>query len=561
MLRVLGAFALFAVFCFFASCSYFSLHERAPSERVHIVSDWKNGELVRRAVVEPGAAFPDAPTPTGGYRVVEEAVADAPLPSWTGVFEVGVVPGMDGVAGTLNGKTGWVTTDDLLKARAYDHTTAFGDTGFGMGLDRAVVLGSLATQLGASARDVDDKATFRRVRFARSGVQRADSSAVPLPKSIYADDLTPEAVHEAIREASRYLARNLDPGGKFRYIVDAPSDKSLAGYSWPRHAGATFFLAQAAGTEKEPDVAYAALRAAAIMRDSMMKDCGAHKCIAEDDDADLGSSALGLVAFTEVVRRDLDRSYLPAIRSLAEFIRSQQRADGEFMHEYDRPAKKPIDIQRLYFSGEATLALARAYRVTNDPQDLDAAKRGLARLVGTGWHFFGDRYYFSEEHWTCQALDELWDKDDPNWEALRFCERWHEYQRRLQYGPNENPMDADGAFGVGNFVSPRLTPASSRGEAAGATLSALRKEYPATYHELDEDRLLARELDAAVAYVVRNQWRPGPVHLFANPEAVRGAMPGSAVDWQIRIDYLQHAGSMLVRWLELREHDFKTAQN
>ena len=44
----------------------------------------------------------------------------------------------------------------------------------------------------------------------------------------------------------------------------------------------------------------------------------------------------------------------------------------------------------------------------------------------------------------------------------------------------------------------------------------------------------------------------GPTHLFASPVVMLGAMPGSAVDWQIRIDYLQHAGSMMVRWLEIR---------
>ena len=32
-------------------------------------------------------------------------------------------------------------------------------------------------------------------------------------------------------------------------------------------------------------------------------------------------------------------------------------------------------------------------------------------------------------------------------------------------------------------------------------------------------------------------------------------MPGSEVDWQLRIDYAQHAGSALVRWLgAAREH-------
>jgi hypothetical protein len=28
-------------------------------------------------------------------------------------------------------------------------------------------------------------------------------------------------------------------------------------------------------------------------------------------------------------------------------------------------------------------------------------------------------------------------------------------------------------------------------------------------------------------------------------------MPGSEVDWQLRIDYAQHAGSAMVRWLAL----------
>jgi hypothetical protein len=35
--------------------------------------------------------------------------------------------------------------------------------------------------------------------------------------------------------------------------------------------------------------------------------------------------------------------------------------------------------------------------------------------------------------------------------------------------------------------------------------------------------------------------------LFADPAAVYGALPGSAVDWQLRIDFAQHAGSAMLR--------------
>jgi hypothetical protein len=33
---------------------------------------------------------------------------------------------------------------------------------------------------------------------------------------------------------------------------------------------------------------------------------------------------------------------------------------------------------------------------------------------------------------------------------------------------------------------------------------------------------------------------------------VLGAMPGSEVDWDLRIDYAQHAGSAMVQWLEVQ---------
>ena len=47
--------------------------------------------------------------------------------------------------------------------------------------------------------------------------------------------------------------------------------------------------------------------------------------------------------------------------------------------------------------------------------------------------------------------------------------------------------------------------------------------------------------------MMRQQLRPGRSYLFANPEDVAGAMPGSQVDWQLRIDYAQHAGCAMIR--------------
>jgi hypothetical protein len=220
-----------------------------------------------------------------------------------------------------------------------------------------------------------------------------------------------------------------------------------------------------------------------------------------------------------------------------------QRKDGEFMHVFDRTARRPIDVQFLYYSGEAAFALARAHRVTQDPADLEAARRSVAFLTGPGWSFFGDRYYYGEEHWTCQAVADLWDRV-PDEAALDFCVRWQAYGRAMQYGPGDSPFDADGGFGVGPVVTPRLTPVASRSEAAAATLDVLRRAG-----RVNDANVIDAQLRRSLALLIRAQLRPGRTELFASPALVYGAVPSSEVDLDLRIDYAQHAGSALARWV------------
>jgi hypothetical protein len=115
----------------------------------------------------------------------------------------------------------------------------------------------------------------------------------------------------------------------------------------------------------------------------------------------------------------------------------------------------------------------------------------------------------------------------------------------VQYAAGDTPYDAEGAYGVGPLVPPHLTPAGSRSEAALATLEAARKAG------IDEGELgpLETQIRKSIAMLLRHQFRPGPRHLLADPAAVEGAMPASEVDWQLRIDFVQHTGGALIRWL------------
>jgi hypothetical protein len=548
--RLLFAYVLVLLVACAGMHAYASLRDLPQSEQRIVVSRWSRGQLVERTVTNAGEKPPSKPEGDGTTVVHEIAVGEGPLSLDPRTFSYTLVAGRDGLVAELGGKTAWLTVDDLLSAQAYDHAVSFLDPSLGFGTHRATVISALATQLGATVAEVENGARVRRVRFERHVVNE-----VPAPR-ITADSLDRDrdAVMVAVHDAAAYLARGVDADGRFRYLVDAIHDQSLGGYSWPRHGGATYFLAQAAALFDDATFRYACLRSAARLRDDLMKSCGANRCIADGDDANVGSAALALIAFTEIVRTGADASYRRPAIELARFLRSQQRPDGELMHEFDLATGKPVDVQYMYFTGEAALALARVHRITGDPEDLHAASRALSRLSGRGWSFFGSRYYFNEEHWTCQAVADLWERA-PDPEALAFCLRWHEYQQRLQHDEGDSPFDAEGSFGFGPFVTPRVTPASSRGEAAGAALEVMKKDASAGGGGADQHATTVARLDdelrRALAFVARAQLRPGPRHLFAHPDEVRGAFPGSAIDLQLRIDYVQHAGSMMIRWLEL----------
>ncbi len=549
--RWLVAWALVTAIACVVVHARFELRSDAARDVV-VASVWSGGEVVGRAVLakagDPDPALDAAlAAHPGATRVEERIVGVGPVLRWPlPALALSVVPGREGLAATVDGRTAYVTPDELLARQAYDKGIRFPAVELGIGVDAQLVLALLGDRLHVRVSDLRDRGELFRFRSER--LQNAT------PTTPTADTMTDDDARDAMIAAADYLARGVDDRGRFRYMVDAPRNHDMPGYDWPRHAGATYFLAQVASLTGDSGLSFAALRAAALMRDHAMLPCGEHRCLGETDVVEVGLTALGLLAFVEMARTKLDPAYALLVPELAAFLRGQQRPDGELMHLYDRRARAPIDVQMLYTSGEAALALSRAHALLGDPRDMEASVRIVDRLVHGAWNFFGSRYYWGEEHWTCQAMDDLWPRaatlasQRTVRDALGFCLDWAAYGRKLMYGPSDTAFDADGAYGFGPVVTPRLTPAGSRSEAGIATLDAgLRAGLPSSTLEP-----LEAQLRRSLAMLLRHQLRPGPVHLFAEPEAVEGAMPGSEVDWALRIDYAQHTGSALVRWLALQ---------
>jgi hypothetical protein len=523
----------------------FSLREDRANPRAVVASLWDKGELVGRALVAQvgsrdgvlDAAMASHPAAT---LVYESVVADGPVIRYPdAALSLSFVPGRDGASATLDGRTEYVTPDDLFARQAYDKELQWPAIGLSAGVDVPVLWALFSDRFGVSVHELMVRSRVRRIRVVRS------IPSEPAERVITAEAMTDEDVRAGAVGAARFLARGVDAEGRFRYLIDAPSNRTLTGYDWPRHAGATYYLAQVAALSGDTQMGWAALRAAGWMREHAMAKCGAALCIGSERVVDVGSTALAILAFVEIARTKLDPGYALVVPGLTTFIRGQQRSNGDFMHQYDRESQSAIDIQLIYYTGEAALALSRAHALLGDAQDLESASRALEYLVGPGWRFFGSRYYFGEEHWTCQAMDDMWDRA-PNRAALDFCLRWHAFGRRVQYAAGDTPFDAEGAYGFGPLTTPRLTPAGSRSEAAIATLEAARKAGIPRAALLPLETQIRRSL----AMLLRHQFRPGPRHLLADPAAVEGAMPATEVDWQLRIDFAQHTGGALLRWLD-----------
>ncbi len=518
------------------------LHE--PTAPTFIASKWNGGKLVARTLTTTADGVPL--DETEGTLVFERVIGEGFLPWFSeSATSLSLVPAHDGVRVDLDGKSAYVTPDDLLARQAYDHGLPLDELGLTLGVDVPMIVAVAAERLGKRPLEVKARATFRRIRTVR--IVPAQLPDPPLDEKTFDD----AAAARFVLAAGRHLARGISRDGRFRYLVNAPTNQTLGGYDWPRHAGATYFLAQVAafaqkrGERDAPSLTSAALRAANLLRTGALQHCGTHLCIGDGDPVEIGSAALSTIAFAQIVTSGLDPTYGTLVKELAELMLSLQRPDGEFMHQVHRDGT-PIDVQLPYFSGEAALALARAHALLGDVRYLDGAKKSVAYLSGPAWHFFGNRYYFAEEHWTCQAAGELWERArDPS--ALDFCVRWHAFNRSVQLRKGDSLLDCDGALGVGPIITPRFTPVASRCEAGIATLDAAVRGHS----DPTEIALLRAQIRRSLALLARQQFHGQLEYLMADPDAVRGGMPGSEVDWQLRIDYAQHAGSAMLRWLAL----------
>ena len=547
-----------------------------------IVGIWHEGSLLAR-VTGRGVTIADAVADAAGQcathaklsqlpavtrhkaRIkVDIVVGRGPLARQTPLATaLSVNPGREGLGVTLDGQREvLLLPDDLVRQRLLlgaRPVRFVPDFQAGLDFERADTVLAQKAALPAGGYGAAARAywRFRVDSFVERSVDGRDQAPLALTRGLPSGP-PPTAVNllAGARAGARYAIAHLADNGRYVYHVDLSTGRSSnpkrpGPYSIPRHAGVTYFLSELYRHTQERFLREPIERAFGHL-DQLVRLGGCRGVLANGRSfacvtdrgrhtTDLGSTALTVVALAEYRRATQDPRYDGLASELTEWILFMQKDNGEFAHRYEITTHtRDEDTQLLYYSGEAALALARMYVVANDDRYLRAAERALDALV-RGYEFFLGGFFYGEEHWTCIAAEAVW----PHVKHDRYREFCSGYARflRLQQPHRGEFGDQDdwaGSYGFTPFIVPHNTPAGSRTE---AMLSA----YLLTEHHGRPEEAIRRQIVAAMEYVLRQQITEESAWDVAAPADGLGAMPGTVVDRQVRIDYIQHVGSAMTR--------------
>lgn len=531
-----------------------------------IVSLFDHGTRVGRGVGR-GATFGEAlRAATEGLRPVDAALLargrlkldrvlgeGALSSSIAPLFALGTVPARDGIGAEGGGREVYFTVDDLLRAGAWSAYTPALELSLGM--DPARALRMLSTAL--------ERRPVRTFRFRAEELVEATPGGLALPVMCGrtpGPEPTRERLLAAAGEGGRYLLSHLDEAGRFDYEYYTIEDERVGGqtYSLPRHAGAVSFLAALYAHAHDAQLKAGMERALDWLVRARPKGCDGERICVGDPAlgvVDLGSSALALVAAAEYERTTSDPRYEPFVRGLTEFVLSMQKADGELCHLFDPVQQRRDEItQMLYYSGEAAYGLALTLARHPDRRVAAALDRSLEYLTHTQYDHLAGQFYLGEDHWTCMAVDAGWDFLPPDHRRgyAELCEAFGRFVRREQFLPGESTVAAQpqlvGAFGLSAAVTPRTTPVGSRTESMVSVWRIARR-----LHDDGDPRVVAprEQVLQAVRYLLAHQIRDDGSYLMTSAAASRGGFLMSDTERHIRIDFIQHAASALLRSVDV----------
>lgn len=364
------------------------------------------------------------------------------------------------------------------------------------------------------------------------GLHRLGSEGLAAGRRVL-PELTEADVLRLVRQASDYLAAQVDAQGRFHYGHHPCFDRPVASYNTLRHASTTYAMIEAWAETQCPTLGGAIQRALACLERDWVKIVG-HDAdgpvavlVDTDDEIKLGGNAVLILALTQYAKVTARQDGLDLARALARGIRRMQDpATGRFTHVLHYPALTVKAQHRIiYYDGEAAFALMRLYHATREDAWLALVEKAFA-------HFIRAEHWRAHDHWLSYCVNEL--------------TRVRPETAYLQFGVRN-------VAGYLDFVAERITTFPTLLElmmAARAMLERLGTEpsHAALYAQVDIDAF-EHALERRAHRLLDGVFWPEFAMFMRHPDRILGSCFIRHHGFRVRIDDVEHYLSGFVAYL------------
>jgi hypothetical protein len=332
-------------------------------------------------------------------------------------------------------------------------------------------------------------------------------------------DFTRETAVGLIERSTDFLLQNQKEDGSFIYGYISANQSTLTRYNILRHAGSALSIMQCANLTGE-DFGDSIKRAIDFLLAQIRYKDTDTAFVADGAEIKLGGNGIGALVLASYGEFFGTNPYIPLVRQLANGILEMQEPDGSYFHILDAENFSRKERRRIvYYDGEATYALAKAYSLTGEERYLEAAERAVVFFIENGYEEFRD-------HWIAYSLNEV-TKHVHKQEYFDFALR--NAQSNLE------------------VIFNQATPYHTYLELLMATFNTLKRlkilcennvtlSIPAFFDELD----LARTIWKRAVYMQNYYYYPEFAIYMKRPRRIVYTFNVRHQNWRVRIDDVQH---------------------
>lgn len=374
-----------------------------------------------------------------------------------------------------------------------------------------------------------------------------DAYALKLTNGDYGDTgrrevpITHTSLETLAQKSSSYLSSICGSDGKFVYGYYPIDNEVIEGYNMLRHVGTTWNLIlqyDMCRDDRLIPVINNAIRF--IEQNIQYKNKKTAFCV-DGKQLNVGGNGLMLLAYCAYAEVFGTSKYDSVIEALANGIIFMQKNDGSYIHTLNRytydTSKEYIIV---YYDGEATYGMLRAYDILGKKKFLKSAKKAAD-------YFIANNYETLHSHWIAYTFNEL-----------------------TKFAPEEKYFE----FGLKNIdtddysakVANTKAGINSAAETANATFELYDRlitgGYKCDYLEYFNAKRLLKAVTRRVTYNLNYFMFPEYAMYFKAPDTVVNSFVVREDYFRIRIDDIQHfMDGFYIYWKNLDRINYYSSQN